>query len=227
MSTVEGTRSTDDVAARKEALRQQIRAQRAARVQSRASSVSDMDAQRAERLAWWAMVRGAGTVAAYASYGTEPDSHPLLDALRDDSIRVLLPRWNPDDTLEWTPYNGPESLLAGPGGIPEPDGPRYGPHALLGVDFVIVPALAVDRHGHRLGQGRGCYDRALTRLRPDVPIMALLNDDELLPAGGIPADAHDVRVTHVSTPSGGLTAVGTDASSDQGLNHPDTGAGTI
>jgi 5-formyltetrahydrofolate cyclo-ligase len=133
----------------------------------------------------------------------------LLDALRKNSIRVLLPRWNPDDTLEWTPYTGADSLTRGRGGIPEPDGPRYGAHALQGVDFVIVPALAVDRDGHRLGQGRGCYDRALTQVRDDVPLMALLHDDELLPAGSVPVEAHDVRMTHVCTPSGGLTAVGT------------------
>jgi 5-formyltetrahydrofolate cyclo-ligase len=199
--------ATDAIGARKQELRRAIRARRKERLAGGAPE--EMPAQVAERLAWWAMVRGAGTVAAYASFGTEPESYALLDALREDSIRVLLPRWNADDTLEWTPYVGREGLVVGEHGIPEPDGPRYGPHALLGVDFVIVPALAVDRDGHRLGQGRGCYDRALTRLRDDVPIMALLNDDELLPAGSIPAEAHDVRVTHVATPSLGLTAVGT------------------
>lgn len=193
--------------ARKRAMRGEIRERR--KVRAAGGPPPEMPAQVAERLAWWAMVRGAGTVAAYASYGTEPESYALLDALREDSIRVLLPRWNPDDTLEWTPYVGRDGLVVGEHGIPEPDGPRYGPHALLGVDFVIVPALAVDRDGHRLGQGRGCYDRALTRLRDDVPIMALLNDDELLPAGSIPAEPHDVRVTHVATPALGLTAVGT------------------
>jgi 5-formyltetrahydrofolate cyclo-ligase len=155
------------------------------------------------------MVRGAGTVAAYASYGDEPDSLLLLDALKADSIRVLLPRWNDDDTLDWTPYTGRDALRPTPRGPSEPEGPRYGPHALKGVDFVIVPALAVDRDGRRLGQGRGCYDRALTHLRDDVPILALLHDDELLAAGEIPVDAHDIRVTHVVTPSTGLVAVGT------------------
>jgi 5-formyltetrahydrofolate cyclo-ligase len=160
------------------------------------------------------MVRGAGTVAAYASFGDEPDSYALLDALRRDSIRVLLPRWNTDDTLDWTPYTGRETLSSARGGIPEPAGPRYGEQALLGVDFVVVPALAVDRSGHRLGQGRGCYDRALRRLRDDVPILALINDDELLPSGAIPVEPHDVPVTHVATPSGGLTAVGTGGTDD-------------
>jgi 5-formyltetrahydrofolate cyclo-ligase len=191
----------------KRELRRRLREQRATRFRDGVSALSMGDAL-AERLAWWAMVRGAGTVAAYASYRDEPDSYALLDALREDSIRVLLPRWNPDDSLDWTPYTGRSSLVVTAAGLPEPEGPRYGPHALLGADFVIVPALAVDRDGHRLGQGRGCYDRALGRVRDDVPIVALLHDDEVLPAGAIPHDDHDVRVTHVCTPSGGLVAVG-------------------
>jgi 5-formyltetrahydrofolate cyclo-ligase len=194
------------VAARKAELRRTLRAARAERT---STTDPDASARLAERLAWWAMVRGAGTVAAYASYGNEPDSLELLDALKADSIRVLLPRWNPDDTLDWTPYTGRASLTATARGPLEPEGPRYGPQALLGVDFVIVPALAVDRDGYRLGQGRGCYDRALTTLRSDAPILALLHDGELLPAGAVPHDAHDIKVTHVSMPSTGLMAVGT------------------
>jgi 5-formyltetrahydrofolate cyclo-ligase len=207
---IEPGEDVDDVVARKNALRRQVRARRAAGHQARDPFVDEAIQERlAKRLSWWAMVRGAGTVAAYASFGDEPDTYALLDALRGDSIRVLLPRWNDDDSLDWTPYTGREALVSTRGGIPEPDGPRYGEQALLGVDFVIVPALAVDRSGHRLGRGRGCYDRALTQLRDDVPILALVNDDELLPAGAIPAEPHDVRVTHACTPTGGLTAVGT------------------
>jgi 5-formyltetrahydrofolate cyclo-ligase len=192
--------------ARKQELRRSLRAARAERTARGERSVLPEDV--AERLGWWAMVRGAGVVAAYASYGDEPDSYALLDALRANSIRVLLPRWNNDDTLEWTPYVGREGLVTTAAGIPEPDGPRYGAHALLGVDMVIVPALAVDRSGHRLGQGRGCYDRALQQLRPDAPVLALLHDGELLEADAIPSEPHDVLVTHVFTPSGGVTAVG-------------------
>jgi 5-formyltetrahydrofolate cyclo-ligase len=65
---------------------------------------------------------------------------------------------------------------------------------------VIVPALAVDRRGVRLGRGGGSYDRALSRVPVGTPIVAALYDGELLDA--LPADPHDVRVTGVATPAG-------------------------
>jgi 5-formyltetrahydrofolate cyclo-ligase len=72
---------------------------------------------------------------------------------------------------------------------------------------MIVPALAITTDGVRLGQGGGYYDRVLSLVRPDVPIIAMIYDHELLPAGAIPHEAHDVRVTHVCTPNDGLRAV--------------------
>jgi len=201
----------DAVGASKHALRAELRQRR--REHAAALADDDATAERtqavADRLAWWAMVRGAGVAAAYASYGDEPSTFALLEALRASSLRVLLPIMGAEGALEWSPYNGIEDLQPNDRGVPEPQGPRYAARALEGVDLIIVPALAVDADGYRLGQGAGYYDRALPRLRPDVPIIALLHDDEVLPAGAIPHDAHDVPVTHVCTPTGGLTAVGT------------------
>lgn len=201
----------DAIAESKHALRAELRQQR--REHAAALKNDDGAAERiqavADRLAWWAMVRGAGVAAAYASYGDEPSTAALLEALRASSLRVLLPIMGPDAALEWSPYNGAEDLAPNERGVPEPQGPRYAAHALAGVDLIIVPALAVDADGYRLGQGAGYYDRALPRVRPDVPIIALLHDGEVLPAGSIPHDEHDAVVTHVCTPTGGLTAVGT------------------
>jgi 5-formyltetrahydrofolate cyclo-ligase len=201
----------DSVAERKAALRRELRRRRRDHVAAlvEVDNHAEQIQAVADRLAWWAMVRGAGVAAAYASYGDEPDTSALLEALRASSLRVLLPIMGADGGLEWSPYNGPEDLQPNDRGVPQPQGPRYAAHALAGVDLIIVPALAVDADGYRLGQGAGYYDRALPRLRPDVPIIALLHDGEVLPAGSIPHDSHDVPVTHVCTPTGGLTAVGT------------------
>jgi 5-formyltetrahydrofolate cyclo-ligase len=68
---------------------------------------------------------------------------------------------------------------------------------------VLVPALAVDRVGVRLGRGAGCYDRALARVGPQVPTIALVYDGELLDE--IPADSHDQRVRMVARPSAGVS----------------------
>ena len=81
-----------------------------------------------------------------------------------------------------------------------PDGDLLGVDSLAEADLVLVPALAVGADGTRLGRGGGSYDRALARVPADRPVVALLYDGELLP--GVPAEAHDRRVTAVVTPSG-------------------------
>jgi 5-formyltetrahydrofolate cyclo-ligase len=75
--------------------------------------------------------------------------------------------------------------------------------AVARADLVIVPALAVDHRGTRLGRGGGSYDRALARVGPGVQTLALLYDGELL--AEIPADAHDQRVRLVARPATGIT----------------------
>ena len=64
----------------------------------------------------------------------------------------------------------------------------------------MVPALAVDRHGHRLGRGGGSYDRALARAAPGAVVVAPVYEDELL--DDVPAEAHDRPVHLAVLPSG-------------------------
>ncbi|WP_316247938.1 5-formyltetrahydrofolate cyclo-ligase, partial [Enterococcus faecium] len=69
----------------------------------------------------------AGTIAAYVSIGAEPDTRSLLFALWKRGTYVLLPRLLPDGDLDWASYEGPDSLVPGPRGIPEPSEPPRGP----------------------------------------------------------------------------------------------------
>jgi 5-formyltetrahydrofolate cyclo-ligase len=142
----------------------------------------------------------AGTVAAYYSIGTEPDSRSLVFALYKRGTYVLLPVLRPDGELDWASYEGPESMVPGPRGLLEPDQARRGVDTIRRADAVLVPALAVDSSGHRLGRGGGSYDRALARVGPLIPLIALLYDGEL--AGEVPAEPHDVRVRAVAQPGG-------------------------
>jgi 5-formyltetrahydrofolate cyclo-ligase len=88
----------------------------------------------------------------------------------------------------------------------EPVDVRRGVDAIRTAALVIVPALAVDRStGVRLGQGGGSYDRALARVGPNVPTVALLHDGELL--DGVPAEPHDRPVRHAALP-GGIVRLG-------------------
>jgi 5-formyltetrahydrofolate cyclo-ligase len=148
-------------------------------------------------------VEMAGTIAAYYSIGTEPDTHGLVYALWKRGTYVLLPILLPDGDLDWASYEGPESLLPGPRGLLEPGEPPRGPGAVSRADVVLVPALAVDRSGNRLGRGGGSYDRVLARVAPLIPVIAPIYDDELLDT--VPTDPHDRPVTHVARPSHGIT----------------------
>jgi 5-formyltetrahydrofolate cyclo-ligase len=145
----------------------------------------------------------AGVVAAYVSVGTEPDTRGLIFALWKRGSYVLLPLLRQDNDLDWASYEGPDSLVPGPRGLLEPAEPPRGVRAITSADLVIVPALAADRLGNRLGRGGGSYDRALARVGPAVPTIALLYDGELLDE--VPAGARDQRIRAVARPGDGIT----------------------
>ena len=188
------------VAAEKAALRRRLLADRA-----RLSPDQRAAAARALRDAILELpqVQMAGTIAAYYSLSSEPDTHGLVYALWKRGGYVLLPLLRPDADLDWASYEGPDSLRPGPRGLAEPAEPPRGMDAVARADLVLVPALAVDRGGVRLGRGGGSYDRALARVAPGIPTIALLYDGELLDE--VPADDHDQRVRLVARPSAGIT----------------------
>jgi len=137
-----------------------------------------------------------GPVAAYLSVGTEPGTGPLLEALAGHD--VLLPVLLPDGDLDWS--RAGNGVAPGPHGLLEPCGPRLGRDAIGSCVLVVVPALAVDRAGYRLGRGGGSYDRVLARTRAEV--VALLHDGEAVTA--LPVEPHDRPVTAFLTPGRGL-----------------------
>ena len=187
---------SSDVPDRKAALRAAVLAARARR--------SDADRDAAETalarhgVATW---RSATTVAAYLSFGTEPPTRRLVDDLAAEGVDVLVPVIT-GAVLEWARHDGPASLATGPLGIPQPTGHPLGPEALTRADVVVVPALSVDRAGHRLGRGRGYYDRALAAVT--APLVAVIYDDELVDE--VPVERHDQSVGAVLRP-GGLTSL--------------------
>jgi len=148
-------------------------------------------------------VAAAGTIAAYYSVGTEPDTRSLVFAFWKRGSYVVLPVLLPDGDLDWASYEGPDSLAPGPRGLLQPVEPVRGPGTVARADIVLVPALAVDTSGNRLGRGGGSYDRALARVGGQVPTIALLYDGELLPS--VPAEPHDRPVRAVARPGQGIT----------------------
>lgn len=142
------------------------------------------------------------TVACYVPVGDEPGSTTMLDALLDRGVRVLVPAVPAGDPapLEWVRYDGPESLATGRWGLLEPTGERLAPSALKAAAVVLIPALAVDTSGVRLGRGAGYYDRSLPGV--DAELVAVVFDDEVVDA--LPAGDFDVPVGWVLTPGGGF-----------------------
>jgi 5-formyltetrahydrofolate cyclo-ligase len=132
-----------------------------------------------------ALAAGRGTVAGYVPLRTEPGGAALPDALAAVCDRLLVPVVLPDRDLDWEAHG---------------DGKSLGVRAIAEAELVIVPALAVDRSGMRLGRGGGSYDRALTRVPSGSLIVAALYRDEFVDA--LPFEPHDLRVGAVVTPVG-------------------------
>jgi 5-formyltetrahydrofolate cyclo-ligase len=147
-----------------------------------------------------------GTVCAYVPVGAEPGSPELLDVLLRHADRILLPvaRTTADDdavALQWGEYR-PGQLVTARFGLLEPAGPWLPATTVAEAGVVLVPALAVDRAGTRLGRGRGFYDRTLVLRDPQARLIAVVRDEELLDE--VPHEAHDVPMTHALTPGLGL-----------------------
>jgi 5-formyltetrahydrofolate cyclo-ligase len=143
----------------------------------------------------------ARRIAAYVSVGREPGTGPLIEALSDAGTEVLLPVLEPDGDLDWATYEGPDALARVARGLLEPTGPPHGVDAVASCEAVLVPGLAVDRTGTRLGRGGGSYDRALARANSQAFSCVLLHDGEVLDLP-VPRAAHDVPVAAAATPSG-------------------------
>ncbi|GGY29731.1 5-formyltetrahydrofolate cyclo-ligase [Streptomyces xanthochromogenes] len=145
----------------------------------------------------------ANTVAAYVSVGSEPGTRALIDSLHTRGVRVLLPVLLPDNDLDWAPYTGPEHLRPAGRGLLEPDGERLGPDAVTAADAVLLPGLAVDARGMRLGRGGGSYDRVLARIGAAgraPALVVLLYANEVV--ARVPEEPHDHPVQAVVTPYG-------------------------
>ncbi len=153
-------------------------------------------------------LRGLSVIAAYLPLPTEPLDRLLLDELCRDT-RLLLPVVTGAAPLDWCEHPAP--TRPGALGIDEPAGARLGPAAIGQADAVLVPALAVDAAGFRLGRGGGHYDRTLelrTRLlgpgHPDLLIAVLYDGEYPLT---VPFGPLDHRVTAVVTPRGGVQPI--------------------
>jgi len=138
------------------------------------------------------------SVTSYDAVPGEPPTGEVNARLAARGIRVLLPVTEPDLDLDWHD-------------AADPGARRLGKRAIGSVGLVLAPGLAVDLLGTRMGQGGGCYDKALPRRRPGTPVAVLLHPGEVR-ADALPREPHDVPVDLVLTADGA-----------QDLRRPPTG----
>ncbi len=144
----------------------------------------------AEKLLAHPQVRDSRTILLYSPLPDEVDISPMLGALSDK--RVLLPKVTGDTSMELRRYTGAEGLSAGAFGIMEPVGEVFSDYR--SIDLAVVPGMAFDPKGHRLGRGRGYYDRLLAQL-PDAYKIGVCFSFQLVEA--IPADTTDIPMDEV------------------------------
>jgi 5-formyltetrahydrofolate cyclo-ligase len=136
-----------------------------------------------------AALRDGSRIACYVPLRTEPGSVELLAELSRAGFEVIVPITLADRDLDWAAW----TLTV------QPKSP-LGVAAISTAALILVPALAVDGFGQRLGRGGGSYDRALARITSGTPVAALLFSGEILP--DLPTDDWDRPVTAAVTPEG-------------------------
>lgn len=149
--------------------------------------------------------RPVGIVAGYAAIGAELDPLPSLIALAALGWSTALPVMaGPEAPLVFRAWRPGEVLVRRTWGIREPasDAPVVVP------DVLLVPLLAFDGAGHRLGYGGGYYDRTIAALSAGRDLLTIGVAFEVQQVDVVPVLAYDRRLDHIVTPSGVVTPSG-------------------
>ena len=142
-------------------------------------------------------IASAKNIATYLSYGREPQTADLNQALLAQGKRLFLPRMLKDRDLEWVEWDGSSASLkrAKRSELQEPIGAATQDKSAIKV--VFVPSLHITHEGFRLGQGGGSYDRALPALLAWK--VGLVYTGEFT-SEKVPVEPHDIRLDAVATP---------------------------
>jgi 5-formyltetrahydrofolate cyclo-ligase len=148
--------------------------------------------------------RDAKNVLLFASFRNEVDTFPVIkDALKNKAV-VVLPRVNTiKKELELFSIRDVEELRPGYASIPEPEPDDARSFPSTNIDFILVPGLAFDSQGRRLGYGGGYYDRLLERLGPGPVRVAVAYTEQII--DNVPSTDHDKKVNIIVTDMGTIT----------------------
>ena len=171
----------------KDSLRRYVRAQKRQYTAEQLAAMSEGICSRVLASAEW---QEAGTLLLYYPLADEVDVRPLIKDAFESGKRVLLPVCKGDE-LELRLYEGAASMAEGAFGIMEPTGPLFAPEDYPDIQLALVPGMAFDSLGHRLGRGKGYYDRLLPKLT-ETRLQGICFPFQLLDE--VPAEAHDINV---------------------------------
>lgn len=149
--------------------------------------------------------RQTAVVLGFVGYGSEPDTFPFLECAVRDGKKVYCPVSKQDGTMEFYRYTKKNDLSEGYKNIPEPsEKSEKFEKKILGNEksfhtFMLMPGVAFDMSRHRIGYGKGFYDRYLADYRPDY-IAAVCFECQIVEA--IPAETFDVMPDLVVTEKG-------------------------
>ncbi len=136
----------------------------------------------------------AHTILLYASLADEVNTHELINTLLQQGKTLLLPVVVDDHTMKICRYTHDTNVGHGSFGIMEPQAEAFTDYEQI--DLILVPGMAFDRHGHRLGRGKGYYDRFLSQAKDCYKIGVCFPFQVV---DEVPTDEHDVRMDEIIT----------------------------
>lgn len=156
---------------------------------------ADWSLKLSDRLVTWLADRPGLPVIAFVPMGSEPDwwASPTLDPHRFAYPRVIA------DTVEFFGIHDEDALAIGSFGVREPMADAKRRLDIKEARIALIPGLAFDLAGRRLGRGRAIYDGILSRLSVDCFCLGVAFDCQIVPA--VPTEEHDRPVHGVITPS--------------------------
>ncbi|NLZ39330.1 MAG: 5-formyltetrahydrofolate cyclo-ligase [Firmicutes bacterium] len=181
---------------KKKQLRQAVLQQRdlltAAEIEAHSESIK-------EKLFSLPEYQAAQTIMFFLNFGKEVMTLKMLPQALKQGKRVVVPKTVPKEKrmILSEIYDIEKDLAPGLWQIPEPKEDSLRPVAPQEIDFVVVPGVAFDLSGNRLGYGGGYYDRFFPQLRPGVPLVALTFELQLVEQ--VPVDSWDRQVDLIIT----------------------------
>lgn len=175
----------------KKELRIFIRQQKTAHTSSELRILSERICRDVCRLAIW---QSAQSILLYYPLADEVDVLPLIQEAHKAGKQVFLPVVSGPESIEVRRYLPDTPMQTGAFGIQEPSGKEISNTEYKTIELAVVPGMGFDRQGHRLGRGKGYYDRLLTRM-PQAYLVGICFPSQLLPH--IPSEKHDICMQKV------------------------------